>query len=133
MTKETIVERLLDQGHITINWADIILNRKDRYIERITELHTDGNVTTIEAVCLLIDNPTTCTPSFPLGTPNMFPNYPPLIPPYQPSDPNWKAPDIYCGPADRYGIPLQDDGTDTKITDTGKYPKTTTIYNQDIP
>jgi len=132
MTKETIVERLVDQGHITINWADIILNRKDGYIERITELHTDGNVNTIEAVCLLISNPTTSTPSFPFGTPNTFPSYPPLIPPYQPGQPN-----IYCGPADRYGIPLHDDGTDTKITDTGKtttkYPKTTTIYNQDIP
>jgi hypothetical protein len=53
MTRNSIVERLLDQGHITITWADIILNLKDRCIGRITELHTDGNINTNEAVLLI--------------------------------------------------------------------------------
>ena len=53
MNRESIVERLLDQSHITIMWADIILNKKDRYIERVRELHEDGNINTTEAILLL--------------------------------------------------------------------------------
>jgi hypothetical protein len=134
MTKETIIERLLDQGHITINWADLILNRKEYYVDRITELHTDGNVNTVEAICLLNSNPTQIInkylPGPPLATHNPFE-------PGKTGDPHWQAPDIYgrttyTGPADRYGIPLETTGdTNTSNTEQPK-PKVHQFYNQDI-
>jgi len=56
MNRDSIIERLLDQGHITIRWADIILNKKDRCVERITELYIDSNINTNEAILLLNEN-----------------------------------------------------------------------------
>jgi len=95
MDRESIIERLLDQGHITIKWADIILNKKERCIERITELHTDGNVNTNEAVLLLNENvvvPRITIPSFPFGTPNIMPNSPHPFPTWPDNIP----PNVYC-------------------------------------
>jgi hypothetical protein len=102
MTKETIIERLLDQGHITIPSADVILNKKPDYVEIIESLHTDGPVNTEEAVILLNENPTTYTPTFPFMTPNTFPTN---VPPYGPDQPHWRGPDIYCAPNETPGTP----------------------------
>ena len=94
MTKETIIERLLDQGHITIPSADVILNKKPDYVEIIESLHTDGPVNTEEAVILLSD-PYYEPAKFPFGTPNIqtFPCYPP---PHDSGNPTWQVPDINC-------------------------------------
>lgn len=56
MTKESIIKRLIDQGHITIRRADVILNKKPLYADEIESLHTDGPVNTVEAVILLSDS-----------------------------------------------------------------------------
>jgi hypothetical protein len=91
MNRESIIERLLNQGHITIKWADIILNKKERCIERITELHTDGNINTNEAVLLLNENvivPIITIPDFSCPPPNM-----PYIP-YPPG--TGTPPNIWC-------------------------------------
>jgi hypothetical protein len=86
MTRESIVTRLLDQGHITIQWADILLNKKESCIERITELHTDCNISTIEVVFLINENK---------PTPGIQ---------YQPTYTGNEIPPILCGtPA--YNIP----------------------------
>jgi hypothetical protein len=90
MTRDSIVERLLDQGHITIRWADIILNKKERCIERITELHTDGNINTNEAVLLINENvivPNVIMPDF-IQAPAM-----PYIPMH---DGTGNPPNIWC-------------------------------------
>ena len=111
MTKETIVERLLDQGHITIPSADVILNKKPSYVEIIESLHTDGPVNTEEAVILLSD-PYYESAKFPFGTPNIqtFPDYPA---PHGPGQPHWRGPDIYCGTGDNTGTPPTDLGNTT--------------------
>lgn len=58
MNKETIIKRLIDQGHVSITVADSILNKRDFYVTLITELHTDGNINAEETICLLNENPT---------------------------------------------------------------------------
>ena len=55
MTKESIIERLLEQGHIVIQCADRILNKKGDYLQDIQDLHRDGPISTKEAVLLLRD------------------------------------------------------------------------------
>ena len=52
--KNKIVERLLDQGHIVIKSADMILNRYGNFLTRIEELKRDGQLSTNEVVVLLI-------------------------------------------------------------------------------
>ena len=131
MTKETIIKRLLDQGHITIPSADVILNKKPDYVEIIESLHTDGPVNTEEAVILLSD-PYYEAAKFPLGTypPNIqtFPDYPA---PHGPSQPTWTWPDIYCAPNETTGTPPNDLGNTT--CNTIKYPKGTSVINTDQP
>ena len=112
MTKETIVQRLLDQGHIVITRADVILNRKGQYVYEIDSLHTDGVINTEEAIILLTENPTTLNPNFPWGAPNTFQTN---VPPYQPSQPTWTWPDIYCGTGDNSGTPPNDLGNTTSF------------------
>tara|TARA_R110000796_G_scaffold42799_3_gene105434 strand:+ start:1050 stop:1358 length:309 start_codon:yes stop_codon:yes gene_type:complete len=53
MTKQNIIIRLIDQGHIVIACADRLLNAKDSYVEDIRDLHRDGPINTTEAVVLL--------------------------------------------------------------------------------
>ena len=71
MDRNSIVARLLNQGHITMKWADIILNNKERIVEVISDLHTDGNINTKEAISLLKENdlvipaPSITYPTFP--------------------------------------------------------------------
>lgn len=89
MTRNSIVERLLDQGHITITWADIILNLKDRCIGRITELHTDGNINTNEAVLLINENTVAPRITVPDFTMPMFP-YSPI------TFPDGNPPNVWC-------------------------------------
>jgi len=55
ITRNSIVERLLDQGHITIACADRILNKKGQYLQDIEDLHRDGPISTSEAVVLMRD------------------------------------------------------------------------------
>jgi|TARA_R110000822_G_scaffold95813_1_gene218640 hypothetical protein len=55
MTKESIIQRLIDQGHIVMTCADRILNKKAGYIKDLEDLHRDGPISTSEAVTLLSD------------------------------------------------------------------------------
>lgn len=67
--KDKIIERLLDQGHIVIQCADRIINKKVGYVQDIEDLHRDGNISTSESIILLKE----------LDAPN---HYPPTIQPY---------------------------------------------------
>jgi hypothetical protein len=53
MTKATIIERLLTQGHIAIACAGRILNKEAGYIQDLEDLHRDGNIDANESVILL--------------------------------------------------------------------------------
>lgn len=83
MTKESIIERLLDQGHIVIVCADRILNKKGQYLQDVEDLHRDGPISTSEAVVLLSED-----------TAPVFPNItqPHISYPWTPSTP----PDVWC-------------------------------------
>lgn len=74
--KDKIIERLIDQGHIVIQCADRIINKRDGYIQDIEDLHRDGNISTSESIILLKEIETV---EIPFGTPNY---YPPTIQPY---------------------------------------------------
>ena len=65
--KNNIIERLLNEGHITIEIADKILNNKWGKVAHIADLRHDSIVTNYEAITLLRDDE---TPSLPFGTPN---------------------------------------------------------------
>jgi len=140
MTKETIIEKLIDQGHITIPIADDILNKRPNYAQEIKSLHTDGTVNTKEAVILLSES-TTILVNEPYIPP---PNY---IPPTGPSWPFWSiGPDIYCAPTETTGTPPTDLGHMAAINTVQPSPtsnsgsvgtdstsRSTLTYNQDIP
>lgn len=55
MTKDDIVSRLIDQGHIIIKTADRLINKKDNYEQDIQDLHRDGQISTAESIILLKD------------------------------------------------------------------------------
>jgi len=65
--KHIIIERLLDQGHITIKIADVIINNKTGKADHISDLKGDSIISNSEALILLRDNE---APSFPFGVPN---------------------------------------------------------------
>lgn len=67
--KDKIIERLLDEGHIVIQCADRIINKKAGYVQDIEDLHRDGNISTSESIILLKES----------DAPN---HYPPTIQPY---------------------------------------------------
>lgn len=99
--KHIIIERLLDQGHITIKIADVIINNKTGKADHISDLKGDGIITNSEALTLLRDSE---APSFPFGVPNI-PNQPvmPLTYPYNPFNtpgtgptPPWHVTCTYC-------------------------------------
>ena len=58
MNKETIIKRLIDEGHCRVWNAASILNLVDDYVNLVDALHVDGNINTEEAICLLNKNPT---------------------------------------------------------------------------
>ncbi len=55
MTKERIIERLLTQGHITMECAGRILTRSAEWQTDIRLLHTDGNINIKESIRLLTE------------------------------------------------------------------------------
>lgn len=77
--KHIIIEKLLNQGHITIGIADKILNNKAGKVQHIADLSHDRNITNSEALILLRDSE---APSFPFGVPNQ-----PVMPPTYPYNP----------------------------------------------
>lgn len=79
--KHIIIERLLDQGHITIKIADVIINNKTGKADHISDLKGDGIITNSEALTLLRDSE---APSFPFGVPNQTVPVMPLTYPYNP-------------------------------------------------
>lgn len=87
MTKESIVKRLLEQGHIVIVCADRILNKKDEYIQDISDLHRDGPISTDEAI-ILLKEPVNFNPIMPMN--------PIQTPPYWYKDDSGTPPPIYC-------------------------------------
>ena len=88
MNKETIIKRLIDQGHLRVWNAASILNLVDDYVNLVDGLHTIGNINTEEAICLLNKNPTEFIESLTLS--------PQAWPPAEPGDNDWQAPDITC-------------------------------------
>jgi len=78
--KHIIIERLLDQGHITIKIADVIINNKTGKADHISDLRGDSIISNSEALILLRDNE---APSFPFGVPNQ-----PVMPLTYPYNPN---------------------------------------------
>lgn len=95
--KNIIIERLLDQGHITIKIADVIINNKTGKADHITDLRGDSIISNSEALILLRDNE---APSFPFGVPNQ--PVMPLTYPYNPfntpgtNDPNTPPWTVTC-------------------------------------
>jgi len=96
--KDSIVERLLEQGHISVRHADVLLNGpSNKKIDIIAGLLEDGPINDREAVILLKN---TDTPQFPFGTPNQtVPVMPLNYPPHQPwinipgtGNPYWTGP-----------------------------------------
>ena len=77
--KNIIIERLLDQGHITIKIADVIINNKTGKADHVSDLRGDSIISNSEALILLRDNE---APSFPFGVPNQ--PVMPLTYPYNP-------------------------------------------------
>ena len=55
MTKESIIERLIDQGHIAISCAGRILTKSSEWLTDISDLHRDGNINTRESMRLLTE------------------------------------------------------------------------------
>ena len=55
MTKESIIERLLTQGHIGIECAGRILTKSSEWLTDISGLHRDGNINTKESLRLLTE------------------------------------------------------------------------------
>ena len=82
--KDLIVERLLNEGHITVQMADIIINNKTDNAEIIADLNHDSIITNWEAIVLLKEN-------------DQVVYYPPVQPqsptmpwqPYSPGNPHW--------------------------------------------
>ena len=97
MTKETIVTRLIDQGHIIIKTADSLLNKKDGYAQDIQDLHRDGQISTAESITLLKDSDLYIPRDFRL--PDIV-TQPHISYPYNPGpsiqDPTGNPPDFYC-------------------------------------
>lgn len=60
--KDRIIERLLSQGHITIERADAIINNRSSKASIIADLRYDSIITDWEAVILLKDNETLSMP-----------------------------------------------------------------------
>ena len=77
--KHIIIERLLDQGHIKIKIADVIINNKTGKADHVSDLRGDSIISNSEALILLRDNE---APSFPFGVPNQ--PVMPLTYPYNP-------------------------------------------------
>lgn len=95
--KHIIIERLLDQGHITIKIADVIINNKTGKADHVSDLRGDSIISNSEALILLRDNE---APSFPFGVPNQ--PVMPLTYPYNPfntpgtNDPNTPPWTVTC-------------------------------------
>jgi len=90
INRDSIIERLLEQGHIVIACADRILNKRGEYLQDIEDLRRDGNISTSEALTLIKDT-------------NLFENpyrpEPILAPPYPYQwfpDTTGTPPQIYC-------------------------------------
>ena len=65
--KNNIIERLLNEGHITIQIANVLLNSKTNKVDVISDLKNDGIISNMEAITLLRNDETL---SFPFGVPN---------------------------------------------------------------
>lgn len=64
--KDQIIERLIDQGHIVIQCADRIINKREGYVQDIEDLHMDGNINTKESIILLKEDSSFNTPNYPI-------------------------------------------------------------------
>ena len=96
MTKEIIITRLIDEGHIIIKTADSLLNKKDGYAQDIQDLHRDGQISTAESITLLKDDvlaPFYTQPDI-INLPHISYPYNPGTYPYDPGTGN--PPNVYC-------------------------------------
>lgn len=94
--KDSIIERLLKNNHITILMADSLLNNRDEKTSIIKTILESGYINFSEAVTLLKDVETI---SIPFGTPNQINPTNPWIQPYtdwtydpnRPGQPRWEV------------------------------------------
>jgi hypothetical protein len=96
MTKDSIVERLINQGHIVISTADRILNKKIGYLQDIQDLHRDGPISTAESIILLKDVDTPYFPPY-FTQPDIV-TFPHITWPWNPDTPGTTGnpPNVYC-------------------------------------
>lgn len=83
--KDQIIERLLNQGHITIEMADILINNRLEKSTLIAELNRDGQIDAKESIILLRDAVDLLPPI--MIAPSM-PYQPPYVPGTWTGDPN---------------------------------------------
>jgi len=81
--KDQIIERLLTQGHITVNMADILLNDRLEKTSTVALLKEDGIISIHEVIILLKEGYELYQPSFPTN-PYQPPFTPGDVPPGQP-------------------------------------------------
>jgi|SaaInl74LU_5_DNA_1037368.scaffolds.fasta_scaffold13869_5 hypothetical protein len=77
--KDQIIERLLNQGHITIEMADILINNRLEKSTLIAELNRDGQINIKESIILLRDE-------------EPYMGFNPIMPPsmpFKPYQPDW--------------------------------------------
>ena len=121
--KDRIIERLLTEGHITIEMADAILNNKHGKTEIISDLANDGNITKLEAVALLKEKESgSYIPNYPLQTnPWIGPGLGTSpYQPYQPYIPNQPINVPYCDWHTGTGNPNAVTFTSTSTSDLNK-------------
>lgn len=78
MTRNSIAQRLYDQGHVVLHMIDTILNKRTGYIQNLENLLRDGQISTQEAILLIGDDSTEfnnphiqhIVPPAPLGYPD---------------------------------------------------------------
>jgi|TARA_B110000908_G_C10249041_1_gene450692 hypothetical protein len=89
MTKVSIIERLLNQGHIVLEAAEMLLNRTGDYMKILKHLTEDGPISNKEALIILSEDPAPSIQKHPDYTQGPNPYF---------TDPNWtgKPGEIYC-------------------------------------
>lgn len=85
--KDQIIERLLNQGHITIEMADILINNRLEKSTLIAELNRDGQIDVKESIILLRDEEPSISFN-PIMPPPSMPYQPPYVPGTWTGDPN---------------------------------------------
>lgn len=87
MTRNSIAQRLYEQGHIVLRMVDIILNKRTGYVQHLEDLLRDGQINTQETILLIGDD------SVEFNNPYMQPIV--TQAPFEYPDTKWPNP-VYC-------------------------------------